>query len=68
MKDKERLFGQFSVIVFSKIPDGQHLSLPNFARAKPIFNLYSSHLSTNKARRNIIKIYSSIESGLAKFE
>ena len=35
-KDEERLFGQFSVIAFSKISDGQHLSLPNFARAKPI--------------------------------
>ena len=35
-KDEESLFGQFAVIAFSKIPDGQHLSLLNVARAKPI--------------------------------
>ena len=35
-KDEQRLFGQFAVIAFRKIPDGQHLSLANFARAKPI--------------------------------
>ena len=35
-KDEERPFGQFAVIAFSKIPDGQHLSLLHFARAKPI--------------------------------
>ena len=29
-KDEERLFGQFAVVAFSKVPDGQHLSLLNF--------------------------------------
>ena len=35
-EDKERVFGQFAVIAVSRIPDGQHPSLPNFAQAKPI--------------------------------
>ena len=35
-KAEKRLFGQFAVRAFSKVPDGQHLSLPNFPRAKPI--------------------------------
>ena len=35
-KAEKRLFGQFAVRAFSKVPDGQHLSLSNFPRAKPI--------------------------------
>ena len=34
--DENRLFGQFAVVAFSDVPSGQHLSLPNFPRRRPI--------------------------------